>query len=471
MARPVAYLDGARYLARWLVLGLLVGVVSGLAALAFYYVLKLFEGIFLVSLVGSSASGVWPSASRYYLLPASAALGGALASLVIYSLAPEAEGSGTDFVIRAYHELQGRIRWIVAPVKIVATALTIGSGGSGGAEGPAAQYSASLSSFISDILKLSPEDRKVMVAVGMGAGIGAIFKAPIGGALLAAEALRRGGFETRVVYPALVASAASYAVFGGFTGYMPLLGLYAGSLRPIDFAVYAALGLVAGLAAIAYVEALSLARRAFGAMRARYVRPIAGMAIAGSIALLAPQVVGEGFAWVRLAEAGEFGKFYSPVLPTVALLALLPVLKILATAATVGSGGSGGLFAPAIFIGAFIGVDMWFLIHYMAPHASLQITPLVVVGIAAMLAAATKTPLSAMAMAVEMIGGVQLLPAVMVAVAVSYVVSWNYAIFNAPADSAGDGGRRPQPDSPGAALAQDLRPATGSLRRAAHPTL
>jgi CIC family chloride channel protein len=438
MARLATYLGGARYLVRWLVLGLLVGVASGLAALAFYYVLKFFEGVFLVGLVGFSTSDIRPSASRYYLLPASAALGGALASLVIYSLAPEAEGSGTDFVIRAYHELQGRIRWIVAPVKIVATALTIGSGGSGGAEGPAAQYSASLSSFISDILKLSPEDRKVMVAVGMGAGIGAIFKAPIGGALLAAEILRRGGFETRVVYPALVASAASYAVFGGFTGYMPLLGLYAGSLRPIDFAVYAALGLVAGLVAIAYVEALRLARRAFGAMRARYVRPIAGMAIAGSIALLAPQVVGEGFAWVRLAEAGEFGKLYSPVLPTVALLALLPILKILATAATIGSGGSGGLFAPAIFIGAFIGVDMWLLIHYMAPCASLQITPFVVVGIAAMLAAATKTPLSAMAMAVEMIGGVQLLPAVMIAVAVSYVVSWNYAIFNAPADSAGD---------------------------------
>ncbi|MGC9170942.1 MAG: chloride channel protein, partial [Thermoproteus sp.] len=169
--------------------------------------------------------------------------------------------------------------------------------------------------------------------------------------------------------------------------------------------------------------------------------------------------------------AGEFGKLYSPVLPTVALLALLPILKILATAATIGSGGSGGLFAPAIFIGAFIGVDMWLLIHYMAPCASLQITPFVVVGIAAMLAAATKTPLSAMAMAVEMIGGVQLLPAVMIAVAVSYVVSWNYAIFDAPADSAGDGGRRPRPDSPGAALAQGPGPAMGSLRRAARPTL
>ena len=423
------------YYEKWFVLGLLIGVFSGLLVLVFHMALTLVERLFLGELVGMQTAGGGPPAFeawRYYLLPASMAIGALIAAFFIYTFAPEAQGSGTDMVIKAYHYLQGKIRWRVLPVKIIATVFTIGSGGSGGAEGPAAQFSAALGSMVSELLGLPPEDRRRMAVVGLGAGIGAIFKAPIGGALLAAEVLYRRDLEPDVIYPALVASAVSYAVYGAVTGYTPIFGYYTEPLDPMRLPLYAILGAFAGLVAIAYVEIFNASRRFFERLNVNvYLRPAAGALLASAVALIAPQVVAYGYSWVRLAELGDFSQFYSPLLPTLALLALMPLLKILATSFTVGSGGSGGLFAPAIFIGAFLGADVGLLFHYLSPSLAPSVAPFAIVGMAAVLAAATKTPLSALALTVELTGSVQLFPAMMLAVAISYILSEGRTIFEA----------------------------------------
>lgn len=172
------------------------------------------------------------SAARYYLIPLITAAGGAIPGLLVYYLAPEAEGHGTDAAIAAYHYRQERIRWRVAPIKLLASAVTIGSGGSVGREGPIAQLSASLGSMVADLLGLSPGDGRIAVAVGIGAGIGAIFKAPLGGALLAAEILYRRDMEVEVVYPALVASAVGYSIFGSVVGFAPIFGQLHRGVQP-----------------------------------------------------------------------------------------------------------------------------------------------------------------------------------------------------------------------------------------------
>ena len=141
--------------------------------------------------------------SHLWVIPVITALGGLLAGIIVYKLAPEAEGHGTDTAIDAYHNKNGNIRWRIPYVKFVASTITIGTGGSAGPEGPASQMGAGFGSFLAQIFHLSTEDRRIAVAAGMGAGIAAIFKAPLGGAILAAEILYLQGMESEVLIPAI----------------------------------------------------------------------------------------------------------------------------------------------------------------------------------------------------------------------------------------------------------------------------
>ena len=426
------------YFEKWLLLGVILGVVAGLSALTFYFALRGAEYLFLERLAGLSMprplgeGGTLEyrfSAARYYLIPLITAAGGAISGLLVYYLAPEAEGHGTDAAIAAYHYRQGRIRWRVAPIKLLASAVTIGSGGSAGREGPTAQLSASLGSMVADLLGLSPEDRRIAVAVGIGAGIGAIFKAPLGGALLAAEILYRRDMEVEVIYPALVASAVGYSIFGSVVGFAPVFGSYTGAFNPAALPLYAVLGAAAGLVGLLYIRAFYGIHNAFKRLRVSpYLKPALGGLLTGAIALLAPEVMGIGYGWINLLEYGRLGSLPS-ALPAVYLLALLPFLKIAATGLTVGSGGSGGVFAPGLFIGAFVGGDLGLLFHLAFPQLAPSIAPFVIVGMAALFGGAAKAPLSVTVMVVEMTGSFQLLPAAVIAVAVSYIVTGNDSIY------------------------------------------
>jgi len=216
------------YYEKWFILGVLIGVVAGLATIVFRVLLDFSMEVFMGSLLrlgypkpigeGGSLDFVFQP-GNYILIPVSTAIGGLVSGLLTHALAPEAGGHGTDAVIKAYHFGQGRIRPRVIPVKIVASAVLIGSGGSAGAEGPASQFSAGLGSFIADLLHLGPRDRRIALAVGLGAGVGAVFKTPIGGAVLAAEILYRRDMETEIIYPAIIASAIGYVIYSSVFGF------------------------------------------------------------------------------------------------------------------------------------------------------------------------------------------------------------------------------------------------------------
>jgi CIC family chloride channel protein len=314
----------------------------------------------------------------------------------------------------------------------VASAITIGSGGSAGREGPTAQLSAGIGSAIADLLGLSPEDRRRAVAVGLGAGIGSIFKAPIGGALLAAEVLYMRDIEAEVLFPALVASAVGYSIFGSVVGFTPIFGYYVGTFNPARLPLYAVLGIIDGLFAILYVKTFYAIHDLFKKWRINnYIKPAIGGLLAGLIGLVAPEVLGTSYGWVDLAEFEKLSLFTSPILPLIALLVALPFLKILATSFSIGSGGSGGVFAPGIVIGAFVGLDIGLLLHYLLPSLVPNVAPFVIVSMLALFGAAAKAPLAVMFMVVEMTGSYQLLPAAMIAVAIAYLISGSNTIYRA----------------------------------------
>ncbi len=218
------------YLQKWVILGAMIGVVAGLGAILFFEAIDICTRLFLgladytPPVPAGEGATVVESPGRLWMIPIVTTLGGLIAGVIVFTLAPEAEGHGTDAAIDAFHHKAGHIRARIPPIKLVASAVTIGSGGSAGREGPTAQIAAGFGSWVSEVLHLSAEDRRIALAVGMGAGIGAIFKAPLGGAILAAEILYIRDFELAAIVPGFIASVVGYTIFGAWAGWTPVFG-------------------------------------------------------------------------------------------------------------------------------------------------------------------------------------------------------------------------------------------------------
>ncbi len=211
----------APYLRKWVILGALIGLISGLGAVLFFWALDLATRFFLGTLAGftpasPAGEGGAPivDIGRPWALPLIVAAGGLISGILVFRFAPEAEGHGTDAAIAAIHHDPRGIRSRIPAVKLVASAVTIGSGGSGGREGPTAQIGAGFGSYLARLLDLDARDARIAVSSGMGAGIGAIFRAPLGGAVLAAEIPFRDDVDSEALVPAFVASIVAFSVFG-----------------------------------------------------------------------------------------------------------------------------------------------------------------------------------------------------------------------------------------------------------------
>ncbi|MGE5596902.1 MAG: chloride channel protein, partial [Hyphomicrobiales bacterium] len=245
-----------RQLIRSIWLGTLIGAVSGLGAILFAWSIHFATDHLLGTIAGyhppqpageGNEAGSGPE--RAWALPLVLGLGGLLSGVLVFSLAPEAEGHGTDAAIAAYHRRSGRTRLRAVPVKLIASAITIGSGGAAGREGPTAQIGAGFGSWVADALHLGAAERRRALAAGMGSGIGAIFRAPLGGALMAAEVLYKHDFEAELILLGLISSIVGYSVFGLWAGWDPIFG---GSQNfsfshPSELPYYAALGLLCGV--------------------------------------------------------------------------------------------------------------------------------------------------------------------------------------------------------------------------------
>lgn len=441
--RLLSGLRTAPYARRWLILGVLIGLVAGVGAIVFYSLLR--EGThFLLTDIGgfrpagtAGEGGVQGASgfSRPWAIPLVVAGGGLLSGLLVFGLAPEAEGHGTDAAIAAVHSNPKGIRPRTALVKIIASALTIGSGGSGGREGPTAQISATFGSILARTLNLTPADARIAVTTGISSGIGAIFRAPLGGAVLGAELLYRDDLEVEAILPSLVASIVAFAVFGAVEGFSPIFGYHTGfGLTNVGVLwVFALVGLAAGLMGRLYAVSFYRITDAFSRLRLpRSLRPaLAGLAV-GGIGLAVPGVLGTGYGQVQQA----LDRKLLLGLPLWVVLAI-PVAKILATGLSIGSGGSGGIFGPGMVIGGATGAALWRLLDLVgaAPHDP---TPLVIVGMIACFGAVAHAPLAVMLMVGEMTGNLSLLAPAMVAVALATLVVGNTTIYRSQLRSRAD---------------------------------
>ncbi len=403
-----------------------VGVVAGLGASAFYVALDYTQHLCLEQIEGyrppKAGSERKTEADNHYQLPQNwlwvllvPTAGGLACGLLVFSLAPEAEGHGTDAMVRAFHRLRGVIRARVPLIKAVASVLTIGTGGSAGREGPIAQIGAGFGSLLATRLKLSDFERRNLMLAGAAGGIGAIFQAPLGGALFVCEVLySTNAIEFSALVPAVMASVVAYTVFSSIFGhgfaFTPAEKLHFHGFSEIPF--YLGFALLCTLVGYLYVGTFYGARdKVFRRLPIpNHLKPALGGFLMGLLALWLPQIMAGGYGWVQLALENRM---------EIQMMLVLALAKILATSLTISSGGSGGVFAPSLFIGAMLGGAYGRFCHEWFPEYVPQPEAFVLVGMAGFFAGVAKVPLTSLIMVAEMTGSYELIVPLMLVSMVS----------------------------------------------------
>jgi chloride channel protein, CIC family len=422
------------YFRKWILIGFLLGVVAGLGAVALFLSVELFTGLFL-----GMGAGYFPplpggfqnnftytlSIERPWLLPLITGLGGLLVGLITTKFSPESEGHGTDAVIDAYHHKSGHIRARVPLVKGIASSITIGSGGSGGTEGPAGQIAAGFGSLIGKLFKLNEDERRIAVAAGLGAGIGSIFKIPLGGAVFSAEVFYRRDFEVRALIPGLVASVTGYTVFGFVFGWDRLFTIPLDLVRythPASLILYAIVGLVSAGLSVGYVKTFYAISDYFSRIHIpKYLKPAIGGVLVGLIGIVFPQVLGTSYGWLQIVINKDY------VLFPLVMIGPVIILKILATSLTIGSGGSAGVFGPSMVIGGLLGAFIGTAFHLLGLFTWIDVSSVIIVSMVSFFGATAKTPISSIIMGSELTGGYALLAPMMLATFIAYIMSGQHS--------------------------------------------
>lgn len=424
---------------------ILVGIVAGLGAVLFSAACHVVVRYTLDGLAGYRAVAPAGEARlpgldetdqplRPWLLIVIPAVGGLASGLIVFQLAPEAEGHGTDAAIAAYHHGTA-IRPRVPLVKLLASAITIGTGGSGGREGPIAQIGAGFGTLLGNLLGFTPSQRRVLLAAGMGAGVAAIFRAPLAGALFAAEIMYSSPeFEAEVILPTGLASVVAYCTFGLFFGWQPLFATPV--LRfdnPWQLAPYLLLAVLMAFLAMLYTRTFYAVTRLFHRWKVpAYLKPMVGAAGCGLVGVALYYLCGRDQLVLSVQSFGygvlQQGLTRSDSVTAGVLLAVA-LGKILTTSLTIGSGGSGGVFGPSMVIGGCGGGALGLFLHANWPGLVPHPETFLILGMAGFFAAAAKTPFSTLVIVCEMTGDYQLiLPALWVCT-LAYLLSDEQSLY------------------------------------------
>ena len=400
-------------------LAIAVGVGAGLGAIAFRYLIlgltQVFSGFDDYSAAGRVANPHVPGLGIFFVVLAPVA-GGLVYGPLVARFAPEARGHGVPEVMLAVAELGGRIRPQVPAVKALASALCIGSGGSVGREGPIVQIGSALGSVIGQLARVPERRLRLLVACGAAGGIAATFNAPIAGVFFALEVIL-GDFETQsfgvVVLSSVTASAIARAVFGSASFLrLPSFTL----VSPLEFPLYAALGVLAGIAGVAFIRVLygteDVADRLWRGPA--WMRPAAGGVLLGLLLLAVPQMYGVGYPVLSRAVEGHY---------LVAFVLVLLAAKVVATSLTIAIGGSGGVFAPSLFMGAMLGSAFGQAAHALLPQLTAPSGAYALVGMGAVFAGSARAPITAVLIIFELTGEYSIILPLMFAIVLATAIS------------------------------------------------
>ena len=381
-----------------------VGLAAGFAAVALTALVDGLTAVFdeLASILDGLAGG-W----TLMLVPAIAAIP---VAFIVSRIASESQGAGVPYVMVAVERAGGFVRPIIAPAKLVATGFTLGGGGAAGREGPIVLIAASVASSIGRLARQPSDMLVLMVAAAAAGGIAATFLTPIAGTFFAMEVvLRRFNVRnfTIVVVSAVVANIVAISFYGDSAGLdLPDLDINSNW----ELFLHAIVGVSAAIAGILFVRTRFFTEDVFEFLGVSLsVRPILGLLGVGVLALIESNILGSGLDQIRIfAEGGT----------AVSTLAILMVLKLIAASLTIGSGASGGAFAPLLFVGATLGALMGAGFESALPNVVGPTGTYVVVGMAAVFAAAARAPLTSLFIVFELSGYSLILP-LMTAVALA----------------------------------------------------
>ena len=441
-------------LGRTLIRSVLIGAAAGLVGSLFYYALELTERLILEGLAGYEAlraggeeihSPLERAPFRPFLLLFLPAVGALLGGILSSRFAPETRGGGADAIIQDFHQHRGKVRRRVPLIKALASILTLGFGGSGGREGPTMQIGGALGSLIGRALRVDERERRILLVAGLAAGVSAVFRTPLGAALLAVEILHRDDFESDALVPSVLASVTSYSVFISFFGEATLFThapRYPFVLEHLP--LYALMALTVSLAAIGFAATLNGSRRLFDRLRLPlWLKPAVGALLLGAMVVpilieLGPRLGGEGRGIGLLGGgygAAQLAITGAPWLPGgwygVQLLALLAVLKACATALTLGSGGSAGDFGPSLVVGGLIGGAFGRAAELVLQDPRIDPGAFALVGMGTFYGGLAHVPIASLVLVCELAGSYDLLVPLMLAEAIAFVGLRRHSLYHA----------------------------------------
>lgn len=415
---------------------LLIGLGTGLCAAAFAGALHYAEYFTFQVLLPMGAENGGPgnfSILQKVLLFCLPIFGGLLVGLIIQYVSPDSAGAGTDSMIQAYHEREGRVDGKTPFFKSLATILTLSSGGSAGREGPTALIGAGLGSVLAKWLHAGARARRSLMLAGTAGGLGAIFSAPFGGAMTAVEVIYKEDLEGDSLIPCVISSVSAYLVFSAITGQGTIF-----QVAGVRFADYRELFFYLILAGLCFVFGMlfirvyhSIGDYFEGLAIPTFLKPAIGGAFVGALLLILPEAAGqEGFGFLhKMLHVGDAVAHSPGALKAAGFFFVIAIAKILATSFTVRTGGSGGIFGPSLFIGAMLGGAVGTVAAALVPGVPISVPSFMLVGMGAFFAGVARAPIASMIMLTDMTGSYALLPPLMVVTILSVILSHRWSIY------------------------------------------
>ena len=432
------------YLRKWTIIGIIIGVLSGLLVIAAYEAIRIFSSFFLSDIVRyiqpypEDVANLSSNYSLYvlkpWLIPVILGLIGLIIGILSTKLFTAIGKNGIDEISDEFHNKKNQFSLKISLLKSFSSILAVGSGFSGGIEDSLAHTGSTLGSIMGRIFKLDEEDVRIAIAAGMGSTIGGILRLPFGGAIFSLELLYRRDFIIKSLYPAFLASITSYIISGIILNWPSFLYVPQEFITKTSLQSLAAYGIIAaliGIIGIGYVRTIQTFQKHFESIKIPlYFKPALGGIIIGIFAIGFPEILGTGYGWLQLATVGNYQIF------PIWIMFPVIVMKIFATSVSNASRNSTGLLGPTLVIGGLVGSALITLFHSFGIFMFVDTTSATLISIFAFFTASTRTPISAIVIGIEVVGSYTLLIPTVISVIISNIISGknNYIYKNYVSD-------------------------------------
>ena len=424
---------------------IVVGILSGLFAILFVFLLTQLEAFIALlhrynfndDLATNSMhmKHNWASVLLVITLPA---VGGLLTGYISHKFSSSSAGTGTDSLIDAFHNKEGKIDAKAPFYKSVATIFTLGSGGSGGKEGPIAYIGAGIGVIVANLTNAGARARRTLMLAGTAAGLGSVFKAPLGGALTAAEMVYKEDIESDALIPCFISSVTAYLIYTQFAGnehFMSVPG--AGLNHYMELVFYILLGALCYPYGYLFIQGFNYTKKHLLRIKIHPVlKPALGGLLVGMVSVFFFEVSGTGSGFLQAISSGTIPVFMgSGALKIGIAFLIIAFLKIVTTTLTIGTGGSAGIFGPSLFIGGMLGAGIGTLAQYFLPGYNIHVASYIVVGMGAFYAGVARAPIAGIVMICEMTGTYVLLPPLIIVSIFTFILSKKISIYKSQVEN------------------------------------